>query len=184
MKAFNLPMQVLNNSRVNSLSLKLSKTAIYFLLAHEAGHLVLNHQVNLTGESSQAQEKAADEYALSAMARIGVPPLGMLQYFISSYMFEPLPNLQTWEYNAGVIAEMTHPLASSRIHLIASTLAANPINYAHSEPNPQLAANRIENLANMIKAIANHMDHGGVRLYSAIWLREHFPESKFSRACP
>jgi hypothetical protein len=184
MQAFNLPMSVINNERVNSLSLKMSKTAIYFLLAHETGHLVLNHRTNLTGEASQAQERAADNYALSAMANVGVMPAGMLQYFVAAYMFEPLPNLQTWEYNAGVIAELTHPLTSERVRMIADTLAANPMGYAHSEPNPQYAARLVEGLAYMIAEIANHMDHGGVRLYSAGWLREHYPQSNFHNACP
>lgn len=184
LQAFGLSMSVINNERVNSLSLKLSKTAIYFLLAHEAGHLVLSHRINLTGDSSQTQEKAADEYALSAMANVGVMPAGILQYFMAAYMFEPLPSLKTWDYNAKVISELTHPLTSDRVRMIANTLATHPMNFAHSEPNPQYAARLVEGLAYMIGEIANHMEHGGLRLYSAGWLREHYPQSKFRSACP
>lgn len=184
MKAFNLSMAVTKNKRVNSLSLKLSKSALFFLLAHEAGHIVRNHQAHTKGLKSQAQEQAADEYALFAMARIGVMPAGMLQYFMAAYMFEPLPDLQTWEYKADVIGELTHPLTSKRVRLIANSLAANPMGYAHSELNPVNAAQQVKNVAAMISEIANHMDHGGMKLYSASWLREHFPEKNFYNACP
>lgn len=184
LQAFGLSMSVIDKPRVNSLSLKLSKSALYFLLAHEAGHLLNNHQGGAEGLKSRLQEKAADDFALSAMARVGVVPAGMLQYFIAAYMFEPLPDLNTWEYAEKVIGELTHPLASSRVRNIAQRLAAKPMDFAHSEPDPQHAVQLVNVIASQISAIANHMDHGGLKLYSASWLQKHYPKSRFAGACP
>ncbi len=36
----------------------------------------------------------------------------------------------------------------------------------------------------MLGEFAYPMDHGGVRLYSAGWLREHYQQSNFHNACP
>ena len=184
LEAFDLPKTIIKKQDVDDLSLKLSKSALYFLLAHEAGHLLYNHQPAPGGPTSQRQERAADAFALSAMARVGVVPFGMLQYFIAGYMFEPLPDLETWEFQTGVIAELTHPLASARVRHIAERLAKRPIDYAHSERNPQAAAQLVGHVAQQMSEIADHMDHGGMKLYSASWLIEHFPQSRFAVACP
>jgi len=184
LQAFGLNMSVIKNKRVNSLSLKLHKSAIYFLMAHEAGHIVHNHKVNLKGYESQAQELAADNYALNAMASIGVMPAGMLQYFISSYMFEPFPDLKTWEYQQNTIGELTHPLASERLHNIANRLSSNTMDFAHSEVQPQKASMIVANAAVQISNIAKHMDNGGMKIYSASWLLKHYPKSQFRVACP
>jgi hypothetical protein len=184
LEAFGLPEWIIEDERVNSLALKLHKTAIYFLLAHEASHLFYHHTPAPGGLASQRQEQAADDFALSAMARIGVMPAGMIQYFIAGYMFEPLPDLETWELETGVIAELTHPLASARVRVIANRLADRPLDYAHSEQNPTQSSKIVEYAAEQMLGIADHIDHGGVRLYSASWLVEHFPRSKFANACP
>lgn len=184
LEAFNLPQWIINDERVNSLSLKLHKTAVYFLLAHEAGHLLYNHQPATGGATSQRQEREADDFALSAMARIGVMPAGMIQYFIAGYMHEPLPDLETWEFETRQIAELTHPLTDTRVRRIADRLAFRPMDYAHSEPNPVYASQIVAYAAKQMRGIADHMEHGGMRLYSAGWLMEHFPQSRFAGACP
>ncbi|MDH3640456.1 MAG: hypothetical protein OES38_00030 [Gammaproteobacteria bacterium] len=184
LEAFNLPQSVIKNERVNSLSLKLHKTAVYFLLAHEAGHLFYGHRPYTGGPASQQQEQTADDFALSAMASVGVMPAGMIQYFIAAYMYEPLPDLDTWEFESGQIAELTHPLTNTRVRRIADRIAMQPLDYAHSERNLQLATQAVVYAAKQMAGIAEHMEHGGVRLYSAGWLTEHFPSSRFATACP
>ena len=183
MQTFGLNMSVIKNERVNSLSLKLSKTAIYYILAHEAGHVNFNHSVSKNKIFLRKQEEVADNFALNTMERIGVMPAGMLLYFMAGYMFEPLPDLETWEYEEKTIAEFSHPLVSDRIHRIAQRLGAKPINFVHSEPNPVRVKQQVIILANKMSEIANQLDNGGMKLYSASWLRKHFPRSKFSNVC-
>jgi hypothetical protein len=182
--AFGLSMGVTDREQVNDLSLKLSKTAVFFLLAHEAGHLMLGHHPGAASVISQAQEAAADAFALDIMARAGVPPAGMVYYLLAAQMLEPLPDLETWELEEEVIGEFTHPLSADRVRRIADRLAEAPLNFAHSESDPVRGADQVRYIAKQLAGIAQGMHHGGVVLYSASWLLDRYPVEDFLNACP
>lgn len=122
--AFGLGDDVWNDPYVKKSSNQVFKTAVYFILAHELGHIQYNHLGNntISDERSQAQELQADRFAIDAMRHVGVPPVGMLHFFtILSRMEGYVPT--------------THPLSGSRMIQIASALENFPGDFVPPNEN-------------------------------------------------
>src|SRR6201999_529042 len=75
--AFGLSAKVYDDAFIKDVSNKCLNGALCFLLLHELGHLALNHTAVRTETESQVQERAADSYALDAMAELHILALGV-----------------------------------------------------------------------------------------------------------
>jgi Peptidase U49 len=125
-----IPADAASDPAVNNLALRLRNSAYAFILAHELGHIVLNHRgySGITMEQARANEAAADQFALDALQRTATIPMGAVLFFQAQAY--AMPNLgqfraagkssQEWE-NA-VRKNMTHPLTADRITAIAVNL--------------------------------------------------------------
>lgn len=82
-------------------------TARAFILAHELGHLRFGHR-----GSSIAAEKQADAFAVDVMQRAGLPPLGIMVFFMA--------DAQMADYPPG--PDATHPLSADRLRVLAARL--------------------------------------------------------------
>lgn len=113
--AFGLGDDVWDDPFVKRSSNQIFKTAVYFTLAHELGHIRFGHAPydSVTKEQAQAQELQADRYAIDVMRYIGVPPLGMFSFFTILARME------------GLVAT-THPLSGSRLLQIATAMEQFP----------------------------------------------------------
>jgi hypothetical protein len=128
--AFGLDKGIYRDAFVDNVSSELFGSMLFFLLAHELGHIARGHAVGISGINSQLQEREADAYALDAMASVGLMPLGLAFFFSAAAMME---GVQT-----------THPLSGSRVEAIARALESRPRAFVdHAQPNPDAAAARI-----------------------------------------
>lgn len=113
--AFGLGDNVWDDPYVKKSSNQIFKTAVFFTLAHELGHIRYGHAPYdaITREQAQRQEMEADRYAIDTMRHVGVPPLGMFHFFtVLSRMEGSVPT--------------THPLSGSRLLQIATALEQSP----------------------------------------------------------
>jgi hypothetical protein len=112
---------------------------MFFLLAHELGHIARGHAGGATGIHSQIQEREADAYAFDAMATVGAEPLGLAYFFTAAAMMEG--------------GQTSHPLSGSRVEAAARALEARPRAFVdRSEPNPDAWVPRLLDLARQIRA--------------------------------
>ena len=110
LQAFGLDNGVYDDRFVKDVSNKLYAGTIFFLLAHELGHIARGHAGGATGIHSQMQEREADAYALDAMATVGIEPLGLAYFFTAAAMMEG--------------GQTTHPLSGSRVEAAARARGA------------------------------------------------------------
>jgi hypothetical protein len=138
LEAFGLDDSVYNDAFVKDVSNKLFASTVFFLLAHELGHIARGHAGGATGIHSQIQEREADAYALDAMATVGAEPLGLAYFFTAAAMMEG--------------GQTTHPLSGSRVEAAARALEARPRAFVdRSEPNPDAWVPRLRDLARQIR---------------------------------
>jgi len=136
--AFGLDKRVYDDAFVKDVSNKLFGDTVFFLLAHELGHVARGHAGGATGIHSQIQEREADAYAFDAMATVGAFPLGLAYFFTAAAMMEG--------------GQTTHPLSGSRVDAAARALEARPRAFVdHSEPNPDAWVPRLLDLARQIR---------------------------------
>ena len=86
--AFGLDDGIYGDAYVGNVSSQLFGSTLFFLLAHELGHIARGHAVSASGINSQLQEREADAYALNAMASVGLMPLGLAAFFSAAAMME------------------------------------------------------------------------------------------------
>lgn len=84
-----------------------------FLLAHEAGHIVLEHPPEASAPQSQAEEMAADRFALDRFEALGIPPRALGLYFGNAVWLDTDPAAKV---------RGTHPLSGTRLNAIADRL--------------------------------------------------------------
>jgi len=166
-QALGIPQRALDDAIVNDVSGKALKSAIYFLMAHELGHVIFQHKPYdmIDGQEAQAQEMQADDFALNIMRRISVPPVGMVLFFMMCSRFEPapgdFPNLQ--EYENFVRRTSTHPLTSRRLIAISRGIRSNVDAFCRGQKDPTLWQARIIKIADDIEAIGNGLDDRQIR---------------------
>lgn len=165
----------LGDAFVDDVSGKALNTAMYFLLAHETGHLLLGHVGGLGGAASQAQESAADAFALDIFAHDGAPPAGMVFYFIAG----------RWRDPVGTEASLsTHPVAPARIAAIANRLAESPGDFSHAEADRALGAQQVRQIARDLGRVAAIASEEQMLTQLPAGLDQLFPASALATACP
>ena len=170
--AFGLGDNVWNDQNVKNTSNQILKTSIYFILAHELGHIKHNHSGydTITPERAQQQELEADRFAIETMRHIGVPPVGMFYFFtVLSRMEGRVPN--------------THPLSGSRLIQIASALEQNPGDFVPPNESRRKWAPVIRNYAHQFRTLLPVVDNSVLR--EQLDRQASFaPWSELRRSCP
>lgn len=128
---------------------------LFFVVAHEAAHVVLNH-----ARSTRQNETLADVFAIEILSRYGKFPVGISDLFLfASYWvpnggdFEDLAHYRIW-----LDAEATHPVSASRIQILAGSLYENPQRYLPSLPESHPDVTRIKDMALALVDIAETVD--------------------------
>lgn len=106
--ALGIPPDALEEPEVDELALGHFVTARTFILLHELGHL-LGRSHPRTPEETLRGEIRADRFAVEVMRRIGLPPLGMLVFFLADAHWADFP----------ASPEDTHPLSGARVRALA-----------------------------------------------------------------
>ena len=167
LQALGIPMNALDDVFVDDVSGKTLKSAIYFLMAHELGHVIFQHSPYnmISRQEAQAQEVQADEFALNIMRRISVPPIGMVLFFTVCSRFEPAPGdyPNPQEYDNIVRQTYTHPLTSQRLIAISNNIRNNADAFSRGQKDPNLWRPRIIRIADDIEAIGNTLDDRKIR---------------------
>ena len=90
-----------------------------------------------------------------------------------------------WQDPLGAaVADSSHPVSPDRIAAIADGFAANPMDFAHSEPDPAQGAIMVESVAKDLANIAQLAASDGMLSLLPMGLERDFPVSRFATACP
>jgi hypothetical protein len=146
-EAFDLPADPWADKFVYTVSMNMLKSGMFFILAHEVGHLYHQHlsYEDITREQALEQEIEADRFALETMRNIGVPPLGAVIYFTVHSLLEGK-------------TPYTHPLSGSRITAIAEALEADPVSFVSAERDPAMKVPVVLDLAHQMRTRAAVID--------------------------
>ncbi|WP_420131639.1 hypothetical protein [Rhodopseudomonas sp.] len=112
--AFGLDREaVLRDGYVQRVSDKFYNSAIWFLLAHEVGHVALGH----VGPANREQEDEADAFAIEVMRNKRLMPAGISLYMMTISLYDR------------TIAARTHATGGERLHRIAASLRKSPADF-------------------------------------------------------
>jgi hypothetical protein len=167
LNALGIPENALGDDFVNDVSGKTLKSAIYFLMAHELGHVIYQHKpyLMIKRQEAQTQEMQADEFALNLMRRISVPPVGMALCFAVVSRLEPAPGdyPNPQEYEDIVKKTFTHPLTSQRLLAISNGIRSNADAFSQGQKDPARWRPRIVQIADEIEVIGKTLDDPKIR---------------------
>ncbi len=158
------------------LSGKIYSSAIQFILVHELGHVLLDHQAGVEGAESRQQEAEADSFALDHFARLGGNPMGIFWYYQAAWWHDPASDRGR--------RENTHPISAERIRSMANRLIENPGDFAHGEANPEREAGFVRQLGVMTTAFADLIDDDIFLTWMAPAMFNDYPLSNLRQACP
>ncbi len=173
LKSLHIPTNALKNKDVDSLSQKLFKSAVIFILLHEMGHALHNHPGYGPGvprRKARQNESQADSFGLEVMRRIGVAPVGSVFYFVG--LAHGTSNRGDFRSDAAYdkfLSQTTHPLTDRRIKLIANRLRANAGDFGREWPTPSQGRQAISYIASELDRVANTLSNRGIqRLISSV----------------
>ncbi len=104
---------------------------------------------------SQANETQADNFALDLIRRTGDLPVGIFQYFTTTFFLNPYT-----DDPATVRSRSTHPLSSDRIRNMANHLYTNSSAYTHKPDRPTPS---VRVLADQLQELADWLDDPAIR---------------------
>lgn len=154
---------------------KIYSSGVQFILAHELGHVLLEHQPGTGRAESRRQEAEADEFALNHFARLGGNPMGIFWYYQAAWWHDPASEQGR--------RENTHPVSAERIRAMANRLIENPRDFAHGEANPEREASLVRQLGMMTAAFADLIDDDSFLTWIAPAMFNDFPLSDLKQAC-
>lgn len=158
------------------LSGKIFSSGVQFLMAHELGHILLDHRPGIAGAESRQQEAEADAFAIDHFARLGGNPMGIFWYYQAAWWHDPASE-------EGRL-QNTHPVSAERIRAMAARLIENPEDFAHGEADPAREARLISQLGFMIDGFADLIDDDTYLTWIAPAMFNDFPLSNLRSACP
>lgn len=164
--ALQIPDDALADPTVDEESQKLLKSAIVFLVLHELGHVLHGHPGYdaVSAAEAQSNERAADDFALAVMRRIGVAPFGMVFWFeTAAYLSPNRGDFADDETYAAWLRGATHPVTDDRLRAIAAELRQSPEDFALEFPDPESGRQAILATAGEIDRIADTMADPGVQ---------------------
>ncbi len=147
-----------HDKKMDDVSQKALKSAIVWVLAHELAHIYYRHPgygPGVTRKEAQQNESEADQFANMIMRRIGVAPVGMVQYFMSlAYLDAGRGDFSTdsaWQNY--LQTKSTHPLTAKRLESIAQDLLQSPNDFTSEAIDQQAAVRQIQFIAGQISGI-------------------------------
>ncbi len=154
-----IPSDAIADHEVDELSQKIFSTAIFFVMLHEIGHVLAEHDgySTVTPAVARAREEAADAFALEVMAKVGDAPLGVVNLFLAmTYFSDSGADFPTADAYVENLAQRTHPLSPERLRTFADTLEETAADYSGSGINRVefvLIAGQIRLIADTLKEI-------------------------------
>ena len=150
------------------------KSQVFFLLSHELGHVLLDHDAGVHGASSRRQELESYEFALNLFATIGTAPLGMVTWFYAARYVDP---------TGTAVEEATHPVFSARLRAFAERLARDADAFSFADPDPTAARKRIGYVVGELHRMARLGDDEEMLTLLPQGLLNEFPLSGLRSAC-
>lgn len=176
LKAFSIDREVaLADAYTNDVSTKIFSSGLQFILAHETGHLLLEHTPGVGAAISQQQETAADLFALEHFARLGGVPMGVLWYYMAAWWQDPLTTARD---------SSSHPVSPERIRALGQRLLSDPMDFSHGENDPAQEAELVRQMGAMVLSLADQIDEDGFLTLLPSEMDRNYPASRFDRACP
>ncbi len=172
LQALGLPLDPTLNSYVDDVSQKCLKSALLWIMAHEVGHVLYQHQgyhAGNTAEQIRSNESQADTFANLVFRRIGTFPGGMAHFFsVASILWTPYSALMDEKEWAHYLKTTTHPVAPKRLKKIAENMAQSPLEFVSSEPNQQQALVLIESLIVNLLTLSERLEGPGMQKFLAL----------------
>lgn len=96
LEALGVPSNVREDPAITDEYARVISNALFFIIGHELGHVLYEHQGIDAKDASEAassiaQEQKADAFALELMRRIGEVPIGVPMFFMFATALEPAP---------------------------------------------------------------------------------------------
>lgn len=157
LEALQIPTDAFDNPRVDSLSQKLLKSGLLWVLIHELAHVCHEHPgyKEVSAKQAQQQETEADQFATEIMRRIGVAPIGIAYFFVVATHLWPNRADSTSDVAWQIYLENTeHPLTTERMRALAADLRENQGSFIRSEPNPPVALIALRDAISNIEGLA------------------------------
>lgn len=138
------------DTAAETMALSFFNEARAFIIAHELGHIRYNHSsAGASFAQLQQHERQADAFALDALARAEVVPMGAFLLFLAWANYHD----NRWDYESdqswqASLAEHTHPLTPERMQALATALIARVGSYQSGDRVViTMIANEMANLA-------------------------------------
>ncbi len=157
--ALQIPGDALDNQRVNNIATRIFDEAIFFVLAHELGHVLHRHPgygPGVAGGEARANEAEADAFALDMMQRAEAEPTSMAFWFLmAGHMAHGRGDFASDAEYEKFLAESTHPLTGDRIAALADRLVAAATEFARNESDQAASLSRIQWTADQLQQVAD-----------------------------
>jgi len=144
-----IPTDPYIDPQVDQLSQELLKTAILWIMAHEAAHICMGHESN-----SIQNEYEADQFAMDVFRKKGYPPKGLITLFIIISNLQPsegdFASKEEWGYYRN---QRNFPLSGDRLERMAKELKISPDQFVRNVINP--APNETQKLLELSQLLEN-----------------------------
>ncbi len=164
--ALYIPDDALSDSAVDSLSLRFRNSGYAFILAHELGHLFLQHRGDMRfRKEMKAQEEEADRYAIGLLKRGSIFPMGAVLWFqANAYHLPHRGDFRTdKEWKDYLERRATHPVTPRRLFALSEYLQEHHAEFSENEAD----AENFRFIANGINHIAETLNDEELQLYMA-----------------
>ena len=179
MEAFALNRQrLIADDHTDKLSLRITDTALNFILAHEMGHLYYDHLAVRDLGTRREQERQADDFAMDVLRYLRLQPGGVTYFFLGARYMEGY----SWETPFS-----THPPTPERLAGIAARLRQNPDTYFPAglpDARHEIERTRILEMAGTLEGLAQEMRNDVSFGIQTRRLPEFYPMSRLPAACP
>lgn len=149
LEVLGVPAGVRDDSAIADEYARVISNALFFIVGHELGHVLYEHQGIVAKDAaasarSIAQEQKADAFALELMRRIGEAPIGVPLFFTFMTALEPALG------DPGYGRPRTHPQSSERIRAVATALRTQARGFARGFKDPSIAVAKVNAIADLL----------------------------------
>jgi hypothetical protein len=138
LRALCIPANAIDDPSVDDLAQKILKGQVFFVLAHELGHVLYQHPGydGVARTQTRRNEAQADSFALDIFARIGEPPMGMVPFFmLTAYADKGRGDFASEADWRADLARRTHPVNEERLRAVAAHLRERAPAYRETLPD-------------------------------------------------
>jgi hypothetical protein len=165
--ALAIPGNALDDPHVNDIANRIFNEAIFFVLAHELGHILYRHPgygPDVPRAEARANEAEADAFALDMMRRVEAEPLGMTFFYLMSA--HGLPGRGDFGSDSDYeqfLEQATHPLTSDRMSALADSIERGADVYARNESDPAASRERLAYIVSQLREVSAILGDVGVQ---------------------